>query len=172
MKIKEIVIKSKIKALCGKPRRKAFMELKDVQRIALLFDAENYDQAIAFKHELESMGKKVRAWSYAEVSMPEWEYLPSQCLLTRKHLNFFYQPKQYIVDDYQGYPADMLLFLSLRKNLVMEYFSLLSPAPFRVSFNTARAKEYDFVLAPLSESCGLRENAESLLFYLKNLRLK
>lgn len=166
------IINRKIKRLQAQPRIKALKEFKDVKRIAMLFDAADYEQALAFKATLEAMGKVVRCWTFAEVESPEWVYTPQFRFLTRHHLNFCRLPKAYIVDDFKGFPADMLMNLSQSGLAQLEYLAMLSPSDYRVSFNSENAKYYDFVLALAAEQKCFQENAESLLFYLKNLRLK
>lgn len=170
--MKNIVIRKKTKQLQEKARLKALKEFKDVKRIAILFDGVDFLQADAFRKELEAMGKVVRCWSYAEVDSPEWEYSPVYRFLTRRHLNFLRMPKCYIQDDFLGFPADMLMNLSMSHHEVPEYMAMLSQADFRVSFQADRAKYYDFVLALSAEQMDFKENADNLLFYLKNLRLK
>lgn len=148
------------------------MEFDQVKSIAILCDAADYWQAMAFQAKLQAMGKKVRVWFYAEVEDPIWDYAPSRRFLTRHHLDFFFFPKKYLLDDFQGFPADMLMNLSRSSQSVLEYLSLQSPAHFRVAFDAQKAKYYDFVLSVDPENSSFEENAESLLFYLKNLRLK
>lgn len=170
--MKHSIINRKIKRLQAQSRPKSLKEFKDVKRIALLFDGVDYQQAAAFKTALEAMGKVVRCWSYAEVELPEWEYAPAYRFLTRRHLNFLRLPKSYVVDDFKGFPADLLMNLSMRYQPELEYLAMLSETDFRVTFNAENAKYYDFILALSPEQKDFKENADNLLFYLKNLRLK
>ncbi len=169
--MRNFLLKRNIRQLRAGGRVKELKSFGQVCRIAMLFDAADYVQAMAFKEELEAMGKKLRVWTYAEVESPEWEYAPEKRFITRKHLDFLYRPKKLIVDDYQGFPADMLMNLSHEDNPILDYLASLSPATFRVSFKASLAKDYDFVLAFPEDSTDFKGNAESLLFYLKNLRL-
>ena len=71
-----------------------------------------------------------------------------------------------------GYPADWLLDLSQRANPVTEYLTAVSQAPFRTGFKVDCPRIYDFVLDIRPTAYDLQENAASLLFYLRNLKLK
>lgn len=170
--MRQFHLKKRIRQTKALGRVKELKAFAEVKRIALLFDPSDYQQVMEFVSMLEEMGKTVRLWTFAEVESPEWEYAPKSRYLTRKHVDFWGLPKQYVVDDYQGFPVDMLMNLSHHPNWVLDYLAALSPATFRVGFKPDEAKDYDFVLAYQEETSDFKENANSLLFYLKNLRLK
>ncbi|MBQ9202131.1 MAG: hypothetical protein IJ154_07175 [Bacteroidales bacterium] len=153
-------------------RSRRWMEYRAVGRVAMLFDYADYAQAMDIKAELEADGKQVRAWSWAEVEMNDTAWSPSIRMLNDSHLNFFFLPRKYIMDDYLGYPADLLLDLSQRSNPLTEYLTACSPAGFRAGFKVAYPKIYDFVLDIRPTAYDLSENAGDLLFYLRNLKLK
>ncbi|MBQ7163431.1 MAG: hypothetical protein IJR64_07565 [Bacteroidales bacterium] len=165
-------LKYRTRAARRRPRKRQWMEYAAVGRVAMLFDYPDYEKAMAVKAGLEADGKQVRAWSYSEVEMSDTELSPSLRVLNNNHLNFFFLPKKYILDDYLGYPADWLLDLSQRANPVTEYLTAVSQAPFRTGFKVDCPRIYDFVLDIRPTAYDLQENAASLLFYLRNLKLK
>lgn len=148
------------------------MVFGDVRRIVMHFDYPDYDKAMRVKRELEKEGKKVFAWTYSQIERDNTALSSDVHVLTDRHLNFFFLPKKYVLANYTGQHADMLLDLSQTQNPLMEYLTLASGCPFRVGFKADDPSIYDFVLDISHSSSDLDENAATLLFYLKSLRFQ
>ena len=61
----KFLLRRKIKKIIKRTEReKAYLNLKEIKTVLVLFDTENYGDAIHFVQQLKKMGKKIKAYAF------------------------------------------------------------------------------------------------------------
>ena len=168
----DLILKLKTRR-CEKRRpRKQLTEYSRVNRVTVLCDLADFEVVDGMVRGLEADGKEVRVWSFSELTDSGLELPAAWKVLNNKQLNFFFVPGKELMAEFAGFDSELLLDLSRRPNPVLEYLEVCSPSGFKAGFKTDRPSRYDFVLTVPEGEGDLAQNAGTLLFYLKGLRLK
>ncbi|MDD2560419.1 MAG: hypothetical protein PHE04_07130 [Bacteroidales bacterium] len=170
----DFFLKRKIKALRRQHKRsKRFMNYADLKRVSILFDIADHEHVVPLVDELLADGKDVMAWTYAARGVQNSDYPPYYNIISDRDLTFCFFPKEYLMNRFLGYPADLLIDLCYTSHALNEFFVASSPALYRLGLKTADPVWYDMIVDIRGqEKEEMEKNAADVLFYLKNLRVK
>jgi len=131
---------------------------------------------------LRQDGKKVSAWGFIDKKEIETAIFPDFRILHHKQTDFFHRPLESFITELQYSQFDLLIDLSLKPNIPLQYFALYAFAAFKTGIRKTELPVYDFVLdvESVSNSADSTEMTEStideaylyqqIIFYLKRIQ--
>ena len=143
------------------------------QSAVLLFDANDpvYFPLIKdFRKYLESKGIACKSYGYVQLKEVPQEMLfqKSFSFITKNDLNWYLKPTGEVVDDFYSRHPDMLIDLSMKVPLELQYLVKLSTAQFKISAYTEEENDYDLMIK-LSEQDDVGYLCEQVKHYVSML---
>jgi len=173
------------KYLSLEPREHRFVSYNKAKTILLLFESD-YNEKNVYIHkiiaQLRQDGKKVSAWGFIDKKEVETAIFPDFRILHHKQTDFFHRPLESFITELQYSQFDLLIDLSLKPNIPLQYFALYAFAAFKTGIRKTELPVYDFVLdvESVSNSADSTEMTEStideaylyqqIIFYLKRIQ--
>jgi len=173
------------KYLSLEPREHRFVSYNKAKTILLLFESD-YNEKNVYIHkiiaQLRQDGKKVSAWGFIDKKEIETAIFPDFRILHHKQTDFFHRPLESFITELQYSQFDLLIDLSLKPNIPLQYFALYAFAAFKTGIRKTELPVYDFVLdvESVSNSADSTEMTEStideaylyqqIIFYLKRIQ--
>ena len=167
------------------PREHRFVNYTKAKTILLLFgsDYSEKNQNIhAIINELQQDVKKVCAWGFIDKKEIATAIYPDFRILHHKQTDFFHKPLISFINELQYSEFDLLIDLTSRQIIPLEYLALYANASFKTGMRKTNLPIYDFVLdiekVPLeTESTELAEVSveetylyNQIIFYLKSIQ--
>ncbi len=144
--------------------------LETAKSVGLLFDATSpLDTKVVldFEYKLKQQGKKVKLLGYFGQKLKEEKF--EFDIFTKKQLDWALRPKEKVALDFAKQPFDLLINLSKRSVLPLDYLAARSKARYRVGPYTERTSCYDLMIEPNKES-GLKDFLGEVLHYLEKMQ--
>ena len=158
------------KQLPAHPVRRSSVFIENARSIGLLFDATDpadRQLVLRFAEKLKSQGKQVRMLGFFDAKLTNSDF-PFQHF-DKKQLDWAYRPKSAEVLDFPGQSFDLLINLSQRAVLPLNYLAALSKARFRIGPYTHNTACYDLMIEH-DEKKGLETFLSQVLHYLKKMQ--
>jgi len=167
------------------PREHRFVSYAKAKTILLLFESD-YTEKNPYIHriinQMQQDGKKVTAWGFIDKKEIVTAIYPDFRILHHKQTDFFHRPLESFINELQYTEFDLLIDLSTRQILPLEYLALYAKASFKTGLRKSNLPLYDFVLdidqMPVEpESTELSESTaeetylyNQIIFYLKSIQ--
>jgi hypothetical protein len=170
------------------PRDHRFVSYHKAKTILLLFESD-YSEKNTNVHRIISQmqldGKKVSAWGFIDKKEIVTAIYPDFRILHHKQTDFFHKPLESYINELQYSEFDLLIDLSVRSVIPLEYLAMYSIAAFKTGIRKTDIPMYDFVLdmeniSKVTESTEPTELSESpvdetylynqIIFYLKSIQ--
>jgi len=162
----KFLLRKKIKQIIKySERTKAYLSLKEIKSILVLFDTENFDDANYFINQMKKKGKKIKALAFKSKHDTNNYSNISYTIVTEKDLKG--DSLNQIVNSLSDEALDLVVDLTLKENLLLLYVLVSVNAPLKVGFYRHTLPVHDMVI---SFAPGLVQNVkelgEQLIHYL------
>jgi len=173
------------KYLSINPREHRFVNYSKAKTILLLFESD-YAEKNVFIHKIIAQmrqdGKKVSAWGFIDKKEVETAIFPDFRILHHKQTDLFDKPHESFITELQNLQFDLLIDLSLKPVIPLEYFALYAFAWFKTGIQKTDVPIFDFVLdmnsvSTNSDSGEMTESTvdetylyNQIIFYLKRIQ--
>jgi hypothetical protein len=137
------------KYLSQTPREHRFVSYKKAKTILVLFESdytEKNQNIHAIIHELQQDGKKVSAWGFIDKKEIATAIYPDFRILHHKQTDFSHKPLVSFLNELQYSEFDLLIDLTSRQVIPLEYLALYARASFKTGMRKTNLPIYDFVL--------------------------
>ncbi len=182
-KFANTVFTKKIRSFVNDGKRlKMFVNYEQARSVFLLFESnfsEKNPEINRLVETLVSDGKVVTAWGYVPKKQIMSKDHHGFRILCKKDFDHLQRPKQAIVQDLQHVAYDLLIDITSRHFLAMDYLILYANAKCRTGVKKTELNIYDFAVEmPEVELADLKEhidndylyNFNQLIFYLRNIQ--
>ena len=161
----KFLLRRKIKKILScSEREKAYLNLKEIKSILVLFDTENYDGADHFIQQMKKMRKKIIAIAFKNKKDPCTYSNISFTFVTEKDMKDLKgETLTQIVNSLADEKFDLIVDLSLKENLLLLYILVSANSPLKVGFYKHALSVHDMVI---SFAPGLVQNVKELGKYL------
>lgn len=173
MKITNYLLRKKVHALAAKAatREHHFCTLEKANSILVLYEAKDSEAVEPCLETLRMMHKQVRSCVYVEGGeLPEAD--DSRLVVSKeKDLDMWYFPVEAVVRVLGEIKADLLIDLTGRDNVVMQYLLLQYTCPFKVGVKRTDLDFYDLAIS-VTDKTDIEYLFGHILFYLRTIRSK
>jgi len=153
----KFLLRRKIKKILNlSERKKAYHNLKEIKTVLVLFDTENFSDAIHFIQQLKKMKKKIRAFAYKDKSDTN-QYYNISYIATEKDMKG--DSLSQIVKNLTSEKFDLIVDLTLKENILLLFVLVSVDAPLKVGFYKNALSVHDIVI---SFAPGLVQNVKQL----------
>ena len=168
-----LILKNRIKKLIKKEKReKAFLNLKNIQTILILFDTEDYEEVDTFIEQLEKMGKTITVYAYKN-KKDEYDYseTPYKIITQKEASDLFDNKLDEIAEGLKENHYDALFDLTIRKNTTLQFLLVSAVAMLKVGYKKGDLHLYDLTINTLNvnnnqEKSKIRELGKQIIYYL------
>lgn len=185
-KINQYVYQSRArKYLEGTERERRFVSYGKARSVLILFESDFSEKNIHIRRLISSLqqdGKKVTAWGFVNKKEIMTSIMPDFRILHHKQTDFFQSPVLSYLNELENMEFDLLLDLTLKPVLPLQYFALHAKALFKAGIHTGSVPVYDFLMdirnvqqSPESDPESVVEVNEiylyeQIIFYLKSIQ--
>jgi len=157
----KFLLRRKIKKILDiSERKRAFLNLKEIKSILVLFDTEYFDDANHFIQQMKKMGKKVKALAFRNKDDVNAYSNISFTFVTEKDMKDLKSDTLVqIVNGLNDDNYDLVVDLTLKENLLLLYILVSANSPLKVGFYKHALSVHDMVI---SFSPGLVQNVKEL----------
>ena len=152
------------------PVKRSSMYLDNASSVGILFDGtepEDRKLVLDFAEKLKKAGKKVKLLAFFDNKLKSADF--TFLHFNRLQLDFALRPKTRDVTEFIGQEFDLLLNLSNRSILPLDYIAALSRAKFRVGPFTEKTFCYDLMMDQSGKK-DLGAFLQQVIFYMKKMR--
>jgi hypothetical protein len=154
-------------------RRKTVHNFQTADSVGVLFSSDQlnqFDTINGFLDYLSNNNLKVFALAYVKSKSIPDELSAKRKInfFTHKDLNFYYKPKNTLIDSFIDKDFDILIDLSTKDYFPLTLVNNLSKSHFKVGLDNLSSREYDFMFS-LGESHDLYYYIEQIKHYLSNI---
>jgi len=157
----KFLLRRKIKKILNiSERKKAYISLKEIKSILVLFDTENFDDANHFIQQMKKMKKKIKAIAFKSKNDPQSYSNISYTFVTEKDMKDLKGDSLVqIVNSFEDEKFDLVVDLTLKENLLLLYLLVSVNSPLKVGFYKHALPVHDMVI---SFAPGLVQNVKEL----------
>jgi len=162
----KFLLRRKIKKIIAhSERERVYHNLTEINSVLVLFDTENFEDAIYFIQELKMMGKKVKAFAFKTKRDSHNYSKISYTIVTEKDIKNDSLVK--ITSGLTDEKFDLVIDLSLKENLLLLYLLVLANSPLKIGFYKHLLAVHDIVIsfAPGME-ITIKELGKQVIHYL------
>ena len=154
----KFVLKKKIKKILNlSERKKAYLNLKEIKTVLVLFDTENFDEANHFIQQMKKMKKKIKAIAFKnKKDSNDYSNIPFTFITSKDFKN---DSIVQVVNTLTNEKFDLVVDLTLKENLILLYLLVLANSPLKVGFYKNSLFVHDIVI---SFAPGLVQNLTEL----------
>lgn len=135
------------KNLPAHPIERSSTSLEKANSIGIIFEGtqgEDREIILGYAKKLKARGKKVKLLSYFDSDLKSENFTFAH--FNKKQLDWAFRPKPKEVEEFAQHTFDLLLNLSKRNLLPLDYIAATSKARFRVGPSTQRDFSYDLMI--------------------------
>jgi hypothetical protein len=166
-------------------RDRRFVTYDKAKSVLLLFESDFSEKNVHIRKMISQMqqdGKKVSAWGFIEKKEVSTSILPDFRILHHKQTDFFHKPLISYVNELEGQEFDLLIDLSLKPLLPLQYIVLYARASCKTGIHKSDLPLYDFLLnvesltVPIEGTEFLETPVDEnylynqIIFYLKSIQ--
>jgi len=142
----KFLLRRKIKKIIAhSERERAYHNLTEIKSILVLFDTENFEDAIYFIHELKMMGKKVKAFAFKSRRDNHNYSKITYTVVSEKDMKGDSLVR--IANGLADEKFDLVIDLSLKENLLLLYILVSANSPLKVGFYRHVFSVHDIVIS-------------------------
>lgn len=165
-------------------RERGYLSYDDITSVLILFESDYDERNEAVRHimkQLAADGKKVEALGYVAKQQIESPTVLNFSIHGLKSIGCFRKPKKAALDAIQQKRFDVLIDLSVRPTLELQYFLMMAKAPCKIGRYQTEYPLLDFMIQVSANKVVKRVHGESfdeevmhlfeqILYYLKSIR--
>ena len=166
-------------------RNRRFVTYEKAKSVLLLFESDFSEKNVNIRKmifQMQQDGKKVSAWGFIDKKEVATAILPDFRILHHKQTDFFQKPLISYVNELEAQEFDMLIDLSIKQLLPLQYIVLYAQASFKIGIHKSNILLYDFLLDVESLTVPIEgtefmetpvdENYlyDQIIFYLKSIQ--
>ncbi len=148
-KLNQFVFKRRLtKHLQENSRNKRYVDYKNASTVLLIFESDYIEKNRFIRKAIEQLtsdGKKVFAWGFLDKKITTTAILPTFKILDRKSLDWLGCPKETYLKELMEMEYDMLIDLSLKEILPLQYVKMYANAAFKAGMSQSTDELLDFV---------------------------
>ena len=184
-KLANNIFHKKIRSFVNDEKRlKMFVNYMSARTVFLIFESNFSEKNPEIKRLVETLiadGKIVTAWGYVPKKHTMLNSQYDFKILCKQDFDLLQRPKSAIVQELQTFSYDLLIDITTRHFLAVDYLIIYANAKCRSGIVKTSENIYDFAVElPVVESKELTEhqdndylfNYNQLIFYLKNIQTK
>jgi len=165
----KFLLKRKIKKLLkSSEREKAYLNLREIKSILVLFDTENFNDANHFIQLLKNMGKQIKVIAFKNKNDNNFYTDFPYTIITEKDAKSLnnYSFARIVKSLTEGY-FDLVVDLTLKENLPLIYLLVSANSHLKVGFYKNSLSVHDMVISFAPDLVqNLKELGEQLIHYL------
>ena len=173
----EFLLKHKTKKILeSQKREKVFLNWNKIQKILIVFNSKDYEEADAFIEYLEKKGRHIKVYAYKDKS-DNYDYSETPySIVTQKILkDWSGESLRVLVNNLKSEQYDLALDLSLQRNLILEYLFANANALLKAGYKKSDLPFYDLSITSLpiqdeKSSKYVTELARQVIYYLTTMR--
>lgn len=150
-------------------RKKKFLNYKDIRRVLILFNIQQYAQIKEVIETLQADGKSVIAWTVRH--QHEVHMLPAAIRVVdeRKELSITQALNQQVKDEFDSLSYDTLIDFNSTNDYIFDYLLVCNKSRFCIGIReNQNIKLYDFIMRkPVKDS--YLEIFKQMKYYLENI---
>lgn len=156
-KLKQYIFQRRLKKhLQENSRQQRSVNYKNAKTVLLVFESDYTEKNRFIKQVIEQLasdGKKVFAWGFLNIKMSSTAILPTFKILDRKSLDCLGCPKESFLRELIDEEYDMLIDLTLKEILPLQYVKMYANAAFKagISYSTDDLLDFVFKIPPQEE---------------------
>lgn len=130
-------------------RQKRFINYDTAQTVLLLFESDYTEKNHIIKkliEQLQTDGKSVCAWGYADKKEITTAILPSFRIIGRKELGLFQKPNKTQIKEITDNQYDILIDLTTHEYLPLNYLAIFARAYLKTGMNLLTPPIHDFII--------------------------
>ena len=173
------------KYLSETERDRRFVSYDKAKTVLLLFESDYSEKNVHIRKMISQMqqdGKRVSAWGFIDKKEVTTSILPDFRILHHKQTDFFQKPLISYVNELEGQEFDLLIDLSLKPLLPLQYIVLYARASCKTGIHKSETPLYDFLLdvesltVPIEGTEFLETPVDEnylynqIIFYLKSIQ--
>lgn len=166
-------------------RVRRFVNYEKAKTVLLLFESDFLERNLNVRNiilQLQHDGKKVSAWGYTNRKEVSSSILPEFRILHYKQTDLFQRPKNSFLNELKNQEFDLLIDLSLRPLIALEYIALYANASLKTGVRKTNLPIFDFLLnmesikAPTPNAEAIENPVDEIylfnqiIFYLKSIQ--
>jgi hypothetical protein len=163
-------------------RERRFVTYKKAKTIFLLFESDYLEKNKEIRSIIQSLqqdGKKVVAWGFLDKKNVSTSLMPDFRVLNQEQTNLLDIPKSMFLNEIEDLEFDLLIDLTLKPILPLQYLALYAKASCKVGIRKSDFQLYDFILDVEGLVAKKAEEGEQLdqtylfnqiIFYLKSIQ--
>ena len=155
-------------------RGRCFQNLRNIQKILVLFDTADYDEADTFIEKLGKLGKDVTVYAYKD-KLDRYDYseTPYHIVTTKDANDLFDNKMDDIVKELKETEFHLVIDLTIKRNIALEYVLAHANALLKAGLKKNDFPQYDLSITslPETESAALkvRELGKQIVYYLHTI---
>jgi len=154
----KFLLRRKIKQIINHSERKrAYHNLKEIKSVLVLFDTEDFEDAIHFIQQLKKMGKKIKILAFKNKKDTHSYSKITYTIVTEKDMKN--ETLTQLVNSLEDEKFDLVVDLTLKENLLLLYILVSVNSPLKVGFYRHAFSVHDMVI---SFAPGLVQNTKEL----------
>ena len=113
--------------------QRQLLNINDAKEIGIIFDATDVDQTAIinqFADSLKGLKKKIYMFGYYNIPKPAINF--NFPYFNKANLNWYLEPSGILVEEFIDRKFDILINVSIKENLPLEYIAAFSQASYRV----------------------------------------
>lgn len=130
-------------------RERRFVNYDKARSVLILFESDYTEKNPNIRRlisNLQQDGKKVSAWGFIDKQEVMSSILPDFRILHHKQMDFFHTPLESYLNELDTMEFDLLLDLTVRPILTLQYFALYARATFKAGAHRNEVPVYDFLM--------------------------
>ena len=163
-------------------RERRFVNYSKAKTVFILFESDYLEKNKDVRQIINSLqqdGKKVVAWGFIDKKNVTTSLMPDFRILNHEQANFFDIPKQTFIRELLELEFDLMIDLTPKPMIPLQYFSLYTKALCKVGIRKNDLQMYDFILDVENVQTEFDESDEpmdqsylynQIIFYLKNIQ--
>ncbi len=173
----DFILKNRIKRICknNSARQKVFRSLSEIKTVVVVFETSDYEASDAFIEQLEKMGKQVKAYAFRSKN-DQYDYTetPYKIINLKEDTDWLGSPWADLVSSLDEKSFDLLIDLTIKENLTLEYLVAYWDIPLKTGFKKNNLPLYDLAISHLPGDKGseAQELGAQILYYLNTIHSK
>ena len=164
------------------PREHRFVNYDKAKTVLLLFESDYTEKNPVIRKMISSLqqdGKKVVAWGFIDKKEITTSILPDFRILHHQQTDFFHKPLVSYLNELDNLTFDLLIDLSLRPILPLEYLAMYANALCKTGLRKSDLPIFDFMI-DIDTTIVSEESSEiiadenylynQIIFYLKSIQ--
>ena len=166
------LLKRKIKKLIkNSERERAYLSLREIKSVMVLFDTEDFEDANFFIKHLKKLGKRIKVFAYKNSNDVNNYSRISYTPVVKKNMKYLRSESLNQINSLLSEKFDLVVDLTLKENLLLLYVLVAANSPLKIGIYKHTPQVHDIVISSFSHGPeqNIKELGEQLIYYLTTI---